>query len=122
MQALRQADQIKRLHANYASARAINVGYEKEGDRNSKRQDYEQEASSMCAISDQEVAAYADRCQQDPGFERNPVPPSGLGVALRVQDIVHPRKDERVHRRRHLAHAETQGRRATRRGALEAED
>src|ERR1700731_2324523 len=75
VQALRQADQIKRLHANYASARAINVGYEKEGDRNSKRQDYEQEASSMCAISDQEVAAYADRCQQDPGFERNPVPP-----------------------------------------------
>jgi len=53
LQELRQAYQILRKHANETSARAVDVGYQKKRDGNSKRQDPKNEipAGSVSAIA-----------------------------------------------------------------------
>ena len=41
------------------------------------------------AETDHEVGADGDQEHHEPGSERDAVPPGGLGVSLRIQDIVH---------------------------------
>jgi hypothetical protein len=91
LQALGKPDQVLRVDANHATAWTINVGYEKEGDRHSQRQNDKQDAHSTRAISNQQAAPDTDRSQQDPSLDWNAVPPGRLGVPLRIQHIVHAR-------------------------------
>ena len=50
-EALSKAYQVFRLYSDDPSARAINVGYEKERDGHGERYNYKQRASSVCAIA-----------------------------------------------------------------------
>jgi len=75
-----------------AAARAVDVGDEQEGDRQDKRQDEEKRALTLWVfevVAEQDVAADGDERHQAPGGEGDAVPPGGLGVALRVEHIVH---------------------------------
>src|SRR5258708_38297783 len=51
----------------------------------------------MRTIADQKVADYRDCRHQTPRRGRDAVPPGGLSVSLRVQDIVHPRNGKGGH-------------------------
>src|SRR2546423_2450794 len=87
----REAKQVFWLHPNHTSSRAINIGDEEVRNRNGKGQDDKQHTHSMCTVTDQEVTTDGDYFQQDPGFGRDSVPPGGLSISLRVQNIIHSR-------------------------------
>ena len=94
MQRCGQTQQIKRTYANDAAARAVDVRNEEEREPHDKWQHQEQAGfhlGVMRAVTDQQVAPDGDPRHQAPCRERNPVPPRGLRVSLRIQHIVHSR-------------------------------
>src|SRR6185295_289551 len=90
VQRLGEAFQILRTHANHASTRAVDVGYEKERGRQSQWQDQEQDDfPPMCAIADQQIAKDSDGDHQTPRRGRDAVPPRSLSVSPGIQNVVH---------------------------------
>ena len=73
-------------------ARAVDVGDQEERDRDHQRQDPDEiglRLERLRAEADESAAHEGDRRHQPPGRARNAVPPGGLGVSLRIQDVVH---------------------------------
>src|SRR5208283_4299069 len=88
---------------NKAATGAVDVRYQKERYGYNQRQHKQQGglySSATRSIPDQKVAADGDRYHQAPSRLWNAIPPCGLSVSLRVQNVVHTRNGERDHGRR----------------------
>jgi len=99
---MQQALQVLWDDVDEAASRAVDVGDEQKRDGDDQRNDEEQHASGVArAVANLQVGADGDGDHQGPRRGGNAVPPRRLGIALRVQHIVHACGGER-HRGRGL--------------------
>src|ERR1700730_14013349 len=99
---LRQAFQVLWIDVDQAMPRSIDIGDQKEGNRDDQRQ-HESKLSRGLAVSrpvaEQHVGAQGDGRHETPRGGRNPVPERGLRVALRIDHVVHASERQRRNRR-----------------------